>query len=304
METALNQRTFISDELATQPSCWGRASDVARSVPASCRGTVSESLLSVVELPGHGSGVRCLARTGGARRDRRLCGLGVPCQPSVRSLARYLTLRYHHRDQPARSSFAWTSPHTRIDRRLRFRADSGCGGCNRPRLRGRKIVVQTRLATSTLALRRAGLGDDLSAAIADAEAALSGQLPDGIEQRRQFTFLGSGWSVGLAAEAALKLREAAQTWTESYPAMEFRHGPISITDEGSAAWFLSGPAKSLPDEIRATGAQVVLPSGDPMAEMVRVHRLAVAVAMRKGLNPDSPRNLTRSVVLSGSQESA
>src|SRR3712207_7559300 len=46
------------------------------------------------------------------------------------------------------------------------------------------------------------------------------------------TFLGRGWTIGLANEAALKLRESAQAWTESYPAMEYRHGPISITAPG------------------------------------------------------------------------
>ena len=30
------------------------------------------------------------------------------------------------------------------------------------------------------------------------------------------------------SKAGLKLREAAQSWTEAYPAMEYRHGPITI----------------------------------------------------------------------------
>ena len=38
---------------------------------------------------------------------------------------------------------------------------------------------------------------------------------------------------GLANEAALKMKEASLSWTESYPAMEYRHGPISITDDQS-----------------------------------------------------------------------
>jgi glucosamine 6-phosphate synthetase-like amidotransferase/phosphosugar isomerase protein len=36
---------------------------------------------------------------------------------------------------------------------------------------------------------------------------------------------------------------------------------------------------------------------DPLADLVRVQRLAVAIAQARGLDPDSPRNLTRSVVL-------
>ena len=53
-----------------------------------------------------------------------------------------------------------------------------------------------------------------------------------------FVFLGVGWSIGLANEAALKLREAAQAWTESYPAMEYRHGPISVAGPRSLVWAL------------------------------------------------------------------
>ena len=39
-------------------------------------------------------------------------------------------------------------------------------------------------------------------------------------------------------------------------------------------------------------------SADPMADLVRAQRLAVAVAEAKGYDPDRPRNLTRSVILS------
>ncbi|MGW4412228.1 SIS domain-containing protein, partial [Nonomuraea sp. NPDC004702] len=89
-------------------------------------------------------------------------------------------------------------------------------------------VVQTRFATTQLAMLRASLGEDLTGAIADAERALAEPLPAGLVEAEQFSFLGSGWSVGLAQEAALKMREASRSWTEAYPAMEYRHGPISI----------------------------------------------------------------------------
>jgi fructoselysine-6-P-deglycase FrlB-like protein len=160
-----------------------------------------------------------------------------------------------------------------------------------------RSVVQTRFATTTLALLRASLGQDLGPAIAAAGQAVVADLPAGLLGRTQFTFLGSGWTVGLANEAALKLREAGSAWAESYPAMEYRHGPISVTDARSAVWFLSPPPPSLPEEVAATGALVVTPTGDPMAELVKVQRLAVALAVARGLDPDRPRNLSRSVVL-------
>jgi fructoselysine-6-P-deglycase FrlB-like protein len=45
-------------------------------------------------------------------------------------------------------------------------------------------------------------------------------LPVAPARVSQWTFAGRGWTVGLASEAALKLREAAQAWTEAYPALE------------------------------------------------------------------------------------
>jgi fructoselysine-6-P-deglycase FrlB-like protein len=158
-------------------------------------------------------------------------------------------------------------------------------------------VVQTRFATTELALLRAHLGEDLSTAAAGAERVLAAPLPAELLAARQFTFLGAGWTYGLANEAALKLREAASMWTESYPAMEFRHGPVAVTGEGSVVWLLGTSPDGLGEEIAAAGGTAWVGSEDPMAELVRVHKLALALARARGLDPDRPRNLTRSVIL-------
>jgi fructoselysine-6-P-deglycase FrlB-like protein len=160
-----------------------------------------------------------------------------------------------------------------------------------------RSVVQTRFATSQLALLRAHLGEDLGAAIADAELALAERLPESLVTADQFTFLGRGWTVGLAAEAALKMREAATAWTESYPAMEYRHGPISIAGPGRVTWMFGELPIGMAEQIDNTGGTLVTSRLDPMADLVRAQRLAVAIAQAKGNNPDQPRNLTRSVIL-------
>ncbi len=158
-------------------------------------------------------------------------------------------------------------------------------------------VVQTRFATSTLALLRANLGHDIDAAATDAQTAVAAPLPLPVERTEQVTFLGRGWTVGLANEAALKCREAATFWTESYPAMEYRHGPISITGPNRAAWMFGTPPDGLAADVAATGGQFLTSDLDPMADLVRAQRFAVAVAAHRGLDPDHPRHLTRSVVL-------
>lgn len=157
-------------------------------------------------------------------------------------------------------------------------------------------VVQTRFATTQLALLRASLGEDLTQAIADAEDALSAPV-DHVDAE-QFSFLGAGWSVGLAQEAALKMREASRSWTEAYPAMEYRHGPISIAGPGRVTWMLGTAPEGLREQVEATGGAFVQSTRDPMAELVLAQRVAVARAFARGLNPDEPLHLTRSVILS------
>ncbi|WP_344465058.1 sugar isomerase [Kitasatospora kazusensis] len=173
-------------------------------------------------------------------------------------------------------------------------------------------VVQTRFATTALALLRAHLEAEgalapgvrtVAQAAADAELALAAPLPAGVPAAGQITFLGAGWTNGLALEAALKMREAAGAWTEAYPAMEYRHGPIAITRPGRAAWMFGALPAGLDQDIARVGGLLVAgsqdgPAGlDPMADLVRVHRLAVATAEAQGLDPDRPLNLTRSVIL-------
>ena len=158
-------------------------------------------------------------------------------------------------------------------------------------------VVQTRFATTELVLLRAHLGEDVAPAATAAERVLATPLPDELLAARQFTFLGTGWTYGLANEAALKLREAAGMWTEAYPAMEYRHGPVAVTGEGSVVWAFGIAPDGLAGEVAAAGGTAWFTGEDPLAELVRVQRVAVALARARGLDPDRPRNLARSVIL-------
>ncbi|MFJ4165577.1 SIS domain-containing protein [Microbacterium sp. NPDC089698] len=159
-----------------------------------------------------------------------------------------------------------------------------------------RSVVQTRFATTALALFRASLGEDLSAAIADARTALADVDPT-LAGADQYTFLGRGWTIGLAHEAALKMRESSQSWTESYPSMDYRHGPIAIAAPGRITWQFGAAPEGLDAQVAATGGRWVQHAIDPMADLARLHRVALDRALAKGLNPDEPRNLTRSVIL-------
>lgn len=157
-------------------------------------------------------------------------------------------------------------------------------------------VVQTRFATTVLALLRAHFGEDLTAATKDAEWALMADI-DALADVEQISFIGTGWTIALAQEAALKTREAAQFWAEAYPGMDYRHGPISIAQPGRLVWCFGPVPQGLEAQVRSTGATFESNRIDPMAHLVLAQRVAVQIAKNRGLNPDQPRNLTRSIIL-------
>jgi glucosamine--fructose-6-phosphate aminotransferase (isomerizing) len=160
-----------------------------------------------------------------------------------------------------------------------------------------RSVVQTRFPTTILIAARTVFGQDTAALpdAADAELATAQDLD--VTTLDHFVSLGSGWTYGLAQEAALKIREAAQAWSESYPTLDYRHGPIAVAHPGSVVSMFGAADPSLVADVEATGAVVRANGADPLVQLVQAHRLAVAVAESRGLDPDLPRNLSRSVIL-------
>ena len=164
-------------------------------------------------------------------------------------------------------------------------------------------VVQTRFPTSLLVLARAafaGEGDEVSRRLAELpgelEAALSSPIPN-VALFDHYVYLGRGWAQGLATEAALKIREAAQAWAESYPSLDYRHGPIAVAGERTLVFIFDPVPEGLVSDVEAVGATVWSSSEDPLVQLVCAQRIAVALARHRGLDPDHPRHLTRSIIL-------
>jgi glutamine---fructose-6-phosphate transaminase (isomerizing) len=160
-----------------------------------------------------------------------------------------------------------------------------------------RSIVQTRFPTSVLFLARAAFGEDVTALPDSCEAALGTPVPP-VAPYDHYVYLGRGWSVGLANEAALKIREAAQAWAESYPALDYRHGPLAVAGERSLVWLFAETPAGLREDIEAVGASFYESDDDPLVQLVQAQRLALALAAHRGLDPDAPRHLNRSVVLS------
>ena len=174
-----------------------------------------------------------------------------------------------------------------------------------------RSVVSSRFITSSIVLFRAhltacpragaragaGLEADVRALPDAAAQEIARPLPPGLAEHTEFTFLGRGWAAAVADEAALKLREASRTWAESYPALEYRHGPVSVSDENTVVWALGEVPADLLADARRTGASVIASDADPLAALIGAQRLAAVLAERKGIDPDQPRALSRSVIL-------
>ncbi len=124
-----------------------------------------------------------------------------------------------------------------------------------------------------------------------------------------------GYLVCVALEAALKLREAAGVRAEGWSSADFRHGPVAVAspDLPLLAISATGPAAAdvaaLAGRVEEAGSVVLrlsdaassdlpLPGGLPepllaIAASVRVQQLALAVARRRGIDPDAPPGLNK-----------
>jgi len=134
--------------------------------------------------------------------------------------------------------------------------------------------------------------------------------------RRHFVFLGGGDLYGLAAEGALKLMEMGCTPTQVFHPLEYRHGPISLVDDGVAAVMLysedSAAEAEVASELQKLGA-IVLGLGGPGSVSVAydaigadrgpvllpaLQWLGETVAQQKQIDTEQPRHLTKVVQFS------
>ena len=133
----------------------------------------------------------------------------------------------------------------------------------------------------------------------------------------RFYFLGSGSRYGLACEANLKMKEMTLTHSEPFHFLEFRHGPMSMVSKTAVVVGLLSEQnfeheQAVMNEMQALGAHgftlsesrgnVNFQSGIPeesrgVLYLPVLQLMAFYRSLAKGLNPDSPRNLTAVVTL-------
>jgi glutamine---fructose-6-phosphate transaminase (isomerizing) len=141
-----------------------------------------------------------------------------------------------------------------------------------------------------------------------------------------FVFLAQGPLFGIASECMLKVTESSSSYAQVFHSLEFRHGPKSIADPETLITFLmSGTSYDaeveLLEEMKALGAATMVIANrvesrarlasdfaielglqspeyvQPAAFTIWGQLYGVYYGLKKGLNPDSPKNLTRVVEL-------
>ena len=298
--------SYLSDEIASQPGCWSKAIEAATSA-ASALPRPGERVAAV----GCGSSLnvaRCYAALREAAGQGESDAYPASEMPATRRYDRLVfisrtgtttevldALRRAPRDMPTTAVTADPGAPLAAEARDVVLLDFA----------DEHSVVSSRFITSSIVLLRAHLtagagaelGTDVRALPDVAAREVARPLPAELAERAEFTFLGRGWAVAVADEAALKLREASRTWAESYPAMEYRHGPISVSDENTVVWTLGDVPADLLADARRTGATVITSDAEPLAGLIGAQRLAAMLAERKGIDPDQPRALSRSVIL-------
>ncbi len=148
----------------------------------------------------------------------------------------------------------------------------------------------------------------------------------GEEEFENYVFLGQGALFGIAQECALKVTESSCSYTQSFHTLEFRHGPKSIIVPQVLTGFLISERGYQEEvevvrEMKELGATTLVITNQATSDLREItdylfvldlavpeilrtaayatvgQLLGSYVGLRKGLNPDSPKNLTRVVML-------
>jgi glucosamine--fructose-6-phosphate aminotransferase (isomerizing) len=147
------------------------------------------------------------------------------------------------------------------------------------------------------------------------DAAPAERVAAQLQRMDELACVGRGYLMCVALEAALKLREAAGLRAEGWSAADFRHGPLTVAGPAlpTLAVSATGPAAAdvaeLAEQLTGSGTPVLTLSDDPGASIpfpnglpeplaaipatVRAQQLALALARRRGVDPDRPPGLAK-----------
>jgi glucosamine--fructose-6-phosphate aminotransferase (isomerizing) len=144
------------------------------------------------------------------------------------------------------------------------------------------------------------------------------ELSEYLQEKKDAYFIGRDRGREMAFEAALKLKELSYIHAEGFPGGEFKHGTLALIEEGIPVFtFLNHHEEEILSngiEARSRGADLIgvgdedeesfeyfveVPDVEDseILEIIPFQMLAYRTAVKKGHNPDKPRNLAKSVTV-------
>lgn len=157
---------------------------------------------------------------------------------------------------------------------------------------------------------------------------LASSIAETIHKKTNMYYLSRGLGVPIAMEGALKLKEIAYIHAEAYPAGESKHGPIALVEQGFPTLFIILNDENKENilgnimEMKARNALTIgiLPEGRDFEKYAKMLELKVYIpkhnyllapitytpilqliayysAIKRGYDPDKPRNLAKTVTV-------
>ena len=143
-----------------------------------------------------------------------------------------------------------------------------------------------------------------------------------MRNKKEFYFLARGINFAVADEGALKLKEVAYVHAEGMPAGELKHGTLALIESGTPVIaicpldYTYGDSMANLMEAKARGAHIISVSNAqsmifddsikissceeilyPLITAIPLQIFAYYSAITRGLDPDKPRNLAKSVTV-------
>ncbi len=149
--------------------------------------------------------------------------------------------------------------------------------------------------TAAVAALAALNGEDVSGLPGAVERLLA-EEPLPVSDHERMVVVGAGRDWPTAQEAVLKLREGVHLSAEAHHAEQILHGHLAAIDETVRAFVLQGEGRAADravDVVRALGEigaeTTLVPTEHPAVDIVRFQLLTLALAERRGVNPDTIR---------------
>ena len=148
------------------------------------------------------------------------------------------------------------------------------------------------------------------------------ELAEKLKTKNETIFIGKDFDYITSSEASLKLKEVSYINSASYPSGELKHGFLALVENGTPLVVFAGNKKTNTKTLNAAheaisrGAEEIVVTNQkidgfknvifidepdellfPILSIAPLQYLAYKVSILKGINPDQPRNLAKSVTV-------